>query len=233
MDRHSFPDDGSDWLGSIQNPNIRGMKIAYWSHFPYCSVDQSVSEVVEKAVDVFRQLGADVQEAEPPITENPEDTFWALVARDSDIGGMKKLVEKYDSNIGKTVRDFVKKELTVEELIDAHFARQRINIQIRRFMENYDLILTPTLITTAFDLGLDGPVEINGKEPEAGWTSLTFPFNLTGQPAATLPAGFTGEGLPVGIQVVGRQFDETLVLKASAAFENAQPWSKIWPATAL
>lgn len=233
MDRHSFPDDGTDWLGSIQDPDVKGLKIAYWSHFKYCSVDDKVSEVVAEAVDVFRKLGADVQEVEPPITENPEDAFWGLVAGNSDINGMRRLAEKYGQGMSDTVRDFANRKWTAEELIEAHFIRQKVNMQIRQFMRNYDLILSPTLITTAFDLGLDGPTEINGKEPDAGWTSFTFPFNLTGQPAATIPAGFTKEGLPVGLQIVGRQFGETMVLKASAAFEKAHPWEHIWPEIAL
>ena len=233
MDRHSFPDDGTDWLGSIMNPDLRGKKIAYWSHLPYCSVEQQVSEIVRNAVDVFRQLGADVEETEPPITANPEDAFWALVARDSDISGMRRMAAEYGDDISSIVAGFANREWTTKELTDAHFIRQKINIQIRRFMEKYDLILTPTLTTAAFDIGLDGPQQINGKDPDAGWTSFTFLFNLTGQPAATLPAGFTKEGLPVGVQVAGRQYDEALVLMASAAFEKAHPWSETWPKTVL
>ncbi|HEV8374001.1 MAG TPA: amidase family protein, partial [Actinomycetota bacterium] len=78
--------------------------------------------------------------------------------------------------------------------------------------------------------GLQGPATIDGREVDAFyWLSFTFPFNFTGQPAATVPAGFTDDGLPVGLQLVGRRLDDALVLRASAAFEAAAPWRDQWP----
>lgn len=229
MDKHCLPKENVDWMGAVKDTDLRGVRIAYWSHFSYCTVDPAVVELLDKAAEVFRQLGAIVDEVDPPITENPEDAFWALVARDSDLTGMRRLVAQYGEAIGPAIRNFAGRDWTAEQLTDAHFVRQKVNMQIRSFMKNYDLILTPTLTTTAFDLGLDDPVPVNGWTPNAGWTSFTFPFNLTGQPAATVPAGFTKTGLPVGLQLAGPQFGEALVLKVSAAFEKAQPWANVWP----
>ena len=78
----------------------------------------------------------------------------------------------------------------------------------------------------AISVGLDNPTEIAGKpvEPYA-WIPFTYPFNMTGQPAASLPCGFTKERLPIGLQIVGRRFDDVTVLRASAAFERARPWA--------
>lgn len=229
MDRHCLPMENIDWMGAVKNTNLKGLRIAYWSQFSYCTVDPAVVEVLDKAADIFRQLGATVDEVDPPISENPENAFWALVARDSDLVGMRQLVARYGEDIGSAICDFLSRQWTAEQLTNAHIVRQKVNIQIRNFMKNYDLILTPTLTTTAFDLGLDDPTPVNGWTPNAGWTSFTFPFNLTGQPAATVPAGFTKAGLPVGLQLVGPQFGEALVLKASAAYEKAQPWEDVWP----
>ncbi len=78
--------------------------------------------------------------------------------------------------------------------------------------------------------GIQGPATIDGKP--AGpfqWLSFTFPFNLTGQPAASVPAGFTSSGLPVGFQIIGRHLDDAMVLRASAAYEAAAPWKDRWP----
>ena len=81
-----------------------------------------------------------------------------------------------------------------------------------------------------FEHGLQGPATIDGREVDAFyWLSFTFPFNFTGQPAATVPAGFTEDGLQVGLQIVGRRLDDALVLRASAAFETAAPWRDRWP----
>jgi aspartyl-tRNA(Asn)/glutamyl-tRNA(Gln) amidotransferase subunit A len=83
----------------------------------------------------------------------------------------------------------------------------------------------------AFDLNIPGPPTIDGVPvTPAHWLSFTFPFNMTGQPAATVPAGWTDDGLPVGLQIVGRHLDDPMVLRASAAFEQAQPWKDRWPA---
>jgi aspartyl-tRNA(Asn)/glutamyl-tRNA(Gln) amidotransferase subunit A len=96
--------------------------------------------------------------------------------------------------------------------------------------EKYDLLLTPTIACPPFAVGLDNPTEIAGKPvgPYA-WIPFTFPFNLTGQPAASVPAGFTKDGLPVGLQIVGRRHADASVLTASAAFERARPWAERRP----
>ncbi|MCA9861349.1 MAG: amidase, partial [Thermomicrobiales bacterium] len=101
---------------------------------------------------------------------------------------------------------------------------------VRAFMDDYDLLLTPTLPCPAFDAGLDFPPEIAGRAMTyLGWTAFTYPFNLTGQPAATVPAGFTSNGLPVGLQIVGRIRDDVTVLRAAKAFERERPWHDRWP----
>jgi aspartyl-tRNA(Asn)/glutamyl-tRNA(Gln) amidotransferase subunit A len=103
--------------------------------------------------------------------------------------------------------------------------------QWRRFMESYDVLLTPTLPVTAFPAGQDFPGSIEGvPSTYLGWTKFTYPFNITGQPAATVPCGFTDDGLPVGLQIVGRWRDDPTVLAASAAFEFARPWEGQIPA---
>jgi aspartyl-tRNA(Asn)/glutamyl-tRNA(Gln) amidotransferase subunit A len=98
------------------------------------------------------------------------------------------------------------------------------------FMQRYDLLLTPTLAVAPFPLHMQGPEVIEGRMVANNeWLSLCFPMNLTGQPAASIPAGFTPSGLPVGLQLVGRHLDDATVLAASAAFEQAQPWNHRQP----
>ena len=83
----------------------------------------------------------------------------------------------------------------------------------------------------AFPVGLDHPAEIAGKPITGyGWVPFTYPFNVTGQPACSVPAGFTKARLPVGLQIVGRRFDDATVLRAAAAFERARPWAGERPA---
>jgi aspartyl-tRNA(Asn)/glutamyl-tRNA(Gln) amidotransferase subunit A len=120
---------------------------------------------------------------------------------------------------------------TAEQLTSAVVRRKAVYNAAWRFFRSYDLLLTPTLAVAPFEHGLQGPATIDGREVDAFyWLSFTFPFNFTGQPAATVPAGFTQDGLPVGLQIVGRRLDDALVLRASAAFETAAPWRDRWPA---
>jgi aspartyl-tRNA(Asn)/glutamyl-tRNA(Gln) amidotransferase subunit A len=100
----------------------------------------------------------------------------------------------------------------------------------RALFEKYDLLVTPTLACPPFAIGLDNPTEIAGTPVGAyAWIPFTFPFNLTGQPAASVPVGFTRDGLPIGLQIVGRRFADVDVLRASAAFERARPWAEARP----
>ena len=92
-------------------------------------------------------------------------------------------------------------------------------------MEGYDLFLTPSLPITAFEVGDKHPEEINGEPAsQLSWAAFSYPFNLTGHPAASIPCGFDGEGLPVGLQIIGRWRDDLTVLRASLAFEQIAPW---------
>ena len=97
-------------------------------------------------------------------------------------------------------------------------------------MDSYDLLLTPTLPVTAFTADEDYPTQIDGQRTTyLSWTAFTYPFNVTEQPAATVPCGFASNGLPVGLQIVGRWRDNVAVLRASAAFEEIAPWAETRP----
>jgi aspartyl-tRNA(Asn)/glutamyl-tRNA(Gln) amidotransferase subunit A len=120
--------------------------------------------------------------------------------------------------------------LADEAITDAIMARKAVTNKAWRFFRQYDLLLTPTTAVAPFVLGIQGPPTIDGKEAGSfQWLAFTFPFNMTGQPAASVPAGFTRDGLPVGLQIIGRHLDDPLVLRASAAYEAAAPWKDHWP----
>jgi len=105
---------------------------------------------------------------------------------------------------------------------------QRLNIrrgllgsQMRQFMQDWDLLLTPTLAVPAFEARPAGSVPMT-PESMLGWTPFSYPFNLTQQPACTIPCGLTSDGLPIGLQIVGPMFDDALVLRAARAFETVR-----------
>ncbi|HLF48948.1 MAG TPA: amidase family protein, partial [Methylomirabilota bacterium] len=114
--------------------------------------------------------------------------------------------------------------------VQAWFDRLAWGEHARRLFEAYDLLLTPTVACPPFTVGLDNPMDIDGVRLERyEWIPFTYPFNMTGHPAASVPCGFTADRLPIGLQIVGRRFADATVLRASAAFERIQPWSPIKP----
>jgi Asp-tRNA(Asn)/Glu-tRNA(Gln) amidotransferase A subunit family amidase len=115
--------------------------------------------------------------------------------------------------------------------VEAWFAQNAWAEHVRRFFRTYDLLLSPTVATAAFEHGILYPSTIDGKAVSREASSaFTFPFNMTGEPSASVPCGFTRDGLPIGLQITGRRFEDVTVLRASAALEAARPWADRRPA---
>ena len=119
---------------------------------------------------------------------------------------------------------------SAEDLARANLERTRIYRKVQAWFERFDILVMPTLTRTALPIEerLFEPIEIEGKPVDTvrkAWYPYTHPFNLTGNPAVTLPAGFAKDGLPVAIQLVGRRGEDGRLLHAAALFEKARPWS--------
>lgn len=228
-DRHSLPSADFDWMKSLEG-DLKGLRIAYSPDWGYAAVDPRVRRVVDDAVRVFeRDLGCTVEIAHPGWSD-PFDAFWAIVAMDTDLKGMREMAAQHGKEMSPHLTAFLNHPWTAEDFTNAMVTRKSVVNKMWRFMSNYDLLLTPTLTVPAFPIHTQGPEKTNGRMvAPTQWLSFTYPINLTGQPAASVPAGFTDDGLPVGLQIVGRHLDDALVLRASAAFEQARPWRNRWP----
>jgi aspartyl-tRNA(Asn)/glutamyl-tRNA(Gln) amidotransferase subunit A len=229
-DRHSIPCSDVNWLAAPQQP-LSTLRIAFSADFGYVSVDPEVRAVVSAAAKRFaRELGAELEEADPGFSD-PSAAFAALVALESDLNGMRAMAEEYGHNMSPHLLAMLQREWRAETFTDAIATRKAVSNSLWRFMQGYDLLITPTLAVPPFPLNMQGPEIIDGRMVRSDhWLSFCFPFNFTGQPAASLPAGFTASGLPIGMQIVGRHLDDALVLAASAAFERIQPWNHLQPA---
>ena len=228
-DRHSLPAADFDWTESLKG-DLRGLRVAYSPDWGYAAVDPEVRRVVGEAVRVFeRDLGCVLEEAHPGW-EDPYNAFWGLVALETDLEGMRRLVDTYPGQMSPHLVDFLMRPWTAEDLTNAVITRKAVVNKMWKFMRNYDLLLTPTLACPPFPVHMQGPEKIDGEMVEPfQWLAFTFPLNMTGQPAASIPAGWTEDGLPVGLQIIGRHLDDPMVLRASAAFEAARPWRDQWP----
>ena len=228
-DRYSIPAADYDYVEATKR-DIRGLRVAYSEDWGYAAVDPEVRRVVSGAVAVFeKDLGCTVERADPGW-DDPFATFWALVAGETDLTGMRAMVKGREEDVSPHVMDLLSRNWTAEEFTDAKTARKRLCNVMWRFMARYDLLLTPTLAVPPFPVHVQGPEMIDGRMVRnTEWLCFTFPMNMTGQPAATVPAGFTKDGLPVGLQITGRHLDDRTVLSASGAFERARPWAHRWP----
>jgi Asp-tRNA(Asn)/Glu-tRNA(Gln) amidotransferase A subunit family amidase len=228
-DRFSLPDDGIDYLAACAG-GVAGWRVAWSPDLGYAPVEPEVRALAETAARRFADLGAVVEEAHPGFTDPREIIellFYGQVgAQIADLPPERRalldpaLLAVVDGLRDRSAFDYARMAMRRNELWQV----------ARRFFERYDLLLTPAVATTAFPLGLEGPAEVAGQPVKRlGWTPFTFPFNLTGQPACTVPCGRTAAGLPVGLQIVGRRNDDTAVLRAAAAYEAAAPWAHDWP----
>jgi aspartyl-tRNA(Asn)/glutamyl-tRNA(Gln) amidotransferase subunit A len=224
-DPYALPASGVDYVRALKG-SLKGLRVAFADTLGYTEViDPEVRGAATRAARAFRELGCRVEEVNPGWPP-PFQCWHAIFA-----GGIAtrmapylKEADKIDPGLLRIIQDTLKNPPTA--YVQAWFDRLAWWQHPRRFFQKYDLLLTPTLARPAFEIGLDNPTEIAGKPvPEWAWTPFTYPFNMTGQPAASVPCGFTQDGLPIGLQIVGRPYADVTVLRASAAFEAARPWA--------
>ncbi len=203
-----------------------GLRIAWSGDLGYAPVEPEVRAIAETAVTAFRDCGASVEAADPGF-DDPQDVFVTLSSAWRAGLYARHLPEWGDRMDRVLVQRMARTEdMTARAYEQAVHRRTALWHQVRRFFERYDLLVTPTTSVVAFPLSVEFPPEIAGRRlnGQLDWYPFTFPFNLTGHPAISVPCGWTRDGLPVGLQIVGRRFSEETVLAAAAAFEAARPW---------
>jgi aspartyl-tRNA(Asn)/glutamyl-tRNA(Gln) amidotransferase subunit A len=228
-DRHSIPTGDVNWLASAAG-NVRGLRVAFTPDWGYAVVDSEVRKICARAALTFeRELGCHVEQSEPGFADSSA-SFEALIALESDLSGMRRMLQADRAAFSQGLAMMIERSWTALEFTDAIVARKRIVNAVWRFMQRYDLLLTPTVAVPAFDLEIEGPSSIDGTNvsPQA-WTPFTYIMNLTGQPAISVPAGWTRAGLPVGLQICGPHLGDEIVLRAAAAYEAVAPWVNRWP----
>ena len=216
-DWYALPYESRDYRAGL-DAGVRDLRIAYSPNLGYAEVDPEVAAIVKGAVSVFEELGAKVDEKHPgfdnagPIFQ----THWFSGAA----ALMRTVKDKKPCDPGLVEVAALGEKVTAAALIDAQMKRGALGAHMNLFHREFDLLVTPTLTVAAFDVGQESPDKDNRW---TDWTPFTFPFNLTGQPAASIPCGFTKAGLPVGLHIVGPRYADALVLRAARAFESVRP----------
>jgi aspartyl-tRNA(Asn)/glutamyl-tRNA(Gln) amidotransferase subunit A len=229
-DPDSLPHPGISYVETLEQlpPKLR---IAWSATLGYAHLQSDVRREVEQAVRVFEKLGHSVEELEGGFPDPGLE--WVRVAGAETYA---EIYDKIDGHRQEFGRAFLwgteaMRHLTPEKYGAAQRARAELVNYVWHLFERYDLLMTPTLPTEAFDARGKWPAEIDG-EPITNplrVVAFTYPFNLSRHPAATVRAGLTDSGLPCGLQIVGPYHREDLVLQASYAYEQERPWNDVWP----
>lgn len=232
-DRDSLPDDGISYFSELQKALPSKLKVGYWPTMGFVkAIDQDVVKAVDQGVQNFTKLGWDVIEV-PNRLKSPDSDFMKYIPCTFafDLGTeLKKsreimspsFVTFIEAGIGMSARDLMKAQYRCETLYNEFF----------QLFKEYDIIVTPTLATPAFkaDLKNTFPATIAGKAVSPiGWMPFTFPINMAGLPAASVPCGFSSAGLPIGMQIIGPRHNDLRVLQAAKAFEEVAPWQERIP----
>jgi aspartyl-tRNA(Asn)/glutamyl-tRNA(Gln) amidotransferase subunit A len=227
-DWFSLPANDVDFSKGLKD-KLRGLRVAYSPRLDYVDVDAEIAALVKKAVDTLADLGAKIIEVDPGF-EDPAATFrvlWWSSAR----GLLGDLPAEKRALLEPALNDVVEQagSITAKDIFEANKARGNLGSKMRLFMEKYDVLVTPTLPIPAFTAGQLQPGDADPQGKWVNWTPFTYPFNLTQQPAASVPCGFTKAGLPAGLHVVGRMFDDYTVLKVCRAYEARSKFHKQQP----
>jgi aspartyl-tRNA(Asn)/glutamyl-tRNA(Gln) amidotransferase subunit A len=232
-DPESLPVSNVSYVSEIER-GIEGVRVAWSSDLGYATVDPEVARLCEQSAMRLSEAGAIVEQVD--LDWNDPYDSWRVFFYGAAAARLGRIVGEQghllDPGLRACVEDAVK--MTGLDYSDALTARNEFWHNVRRVYESFDLLLTPTLPVPPFAVGQDNADPFPGQDfGELQWVQFTYPFNLTGQPACSVPAGWTETGLPVGLQTVGRRFDDALVLRAARAFEQVQPWHDRWPEMAL
>jgi aspartyl-tRNA(Asn)/glutamyl-tRNA(Gln) amidotransferase subunit A len=231
-DRHSVPSESSDWRVPSAD-TLRARRVAFTTDMGHAPVDVEVCAAVESAAlrlqAALRELDVALERDHPRIG-NTQTMFEALVALDTDRVGLKAMAARQGVKLTGWLAALLERPWTADQFTAALIERKRIVNATWRFMSRFDYLLTPTTAAPAFAIDLDGPARIAGDEvvPTA-WIAFSALANLTGAPAASVPIGFTTDGRPIGLQIMGRHLDDRGVLALASVVESLYPRER-WPA---
>jgi aspartyl-tRNA(Asn)/glutamyl-tRNA(Gln) amidotransferase subunit A len=220
-DWFALPDDRRDYLDRLDH-GVRGWRIAYSANLGYAEVDPEVAALVRQAAMRFDDLGAQVEEVDPDVAGADE------IFRRHWYSGAAYLLRNFTAEQKRVMDpglvDVAEQgaQIAMLDLVDAVQKRGALGARMNQFHESYDLLLTPTLPLAAFDAGRE-VADVMKEKRWTEWTPFSYPFNLTQQPAASIPCGLTSAGLPVGLHIVGPRYGDARVLRAARAFETMQP----------
>ena len=228
-DPNSLPHPGISYAAMLDRLPKK-LRIAFHPDFG-AIVQRDVAREIAAAVEVFKDLGHEVTVIDERVPDVGRD--WQRLGATQGYAMLHDMIEANRADWGRAYLSGLEsaQHITWRHYGIAYRHRYELNQWCKRIFERFDLLLTPTLPTEAFPARGPMPSEINGKplRDPMDAVAFTFPFNVSGHPAASVRAGLTDAGLPAGLQIVAERYREDLVLQASYAYEQARPWNDKWP----
>ena len=220
-DPYALPPEGRDYLDGLEG-GVRGWRIAYSATLGYAKVDPEIAATTAEAARRFEALGAIVEEI-GAIFDSPRDalfTLWAAGAAKLLAGFPGARREVMDPGLVATAEEG--QRISAVDYLDADLVRSALGRHMAEYHLKYDLLLTPMMPIPALPVGQDLS-DPTTERHWIDWSPFSYPFNLTRQPAASIPCGLTSDRLPIGLQIVGPLYADHHVLRAAHAFEATQP----------
>jgi aspartyl-tRNA(Asn)/glutamyl-tRNA(Gln) amidotransferase subunit A len=229
-DWSAMPTPAGSFLAAVSEiTDLDGVRVGFSPRLGYVDNDPEIEAAVRTAVAVLAGAGATVEEVDPGFSD-PIDAFHVLW-----FTGAAKVLEPYGADALERVDPLLRRAAEIgathsaADFLDATAVRMDLGRRMGEFHRAHDVLVTPTLPIAAFPIGQDVP---DGAPSPwwTGWTPYTYPFNMTQQPALSVPCGLTAAGLPVGLQIVGPRHGDATVLRVGRAYESRTGWSARVPA---
>lgn len=235
-DAMSYPSPQGGYLEALKDLDITGLKVAWSPDLGLGHVDPEVVSVCRDAVDALAARGAHVEEATPQWGD-PEQAMWHGIwvpgfASEHDLVDWDRWAGQVDDRLVEIMRQ--SERITAYDIAQADLFRGRMWDTFTAFMQRYDVLVSPTLASATFPLERFAPSWLEGESLQRellGWL-LTYPFNMMTTPAITVPAGFTSDTRPVGLQIAGGLHADHLVMRVAGALEAERPWADRFPEVA-
>jgi len=228
-DPESLPPPDQSFLKCLENMPA-GMRIAFSPTLGYARVQEQVMRKVEGAVKCFEDMGHRVELWDGSLPDVGET--WSKLMNCEIYAQVHQDLERNRQEMGRTLVKSLDhaRSFSLRDHIEAQKVRTELNRIMWDLFTRYDLLLTPTMPTEAFAAKGPPPTEIDGHPISLlGTVAFSYPFNLSGHPAASVPAGLTESNLPAGLQIIGPHHRDDLVLQAAHAYEQMRPWNDDWP----